>query len=225
VRARGRAGKMGGMSDVTEALRLIANIVRTGTVFAIDLAAQPPAVRVQDGAWESGWLQWVELRAGTTKTWNPPSLGEQVIALCPGGDTAAGYALTSLNSDANPAPSTSGDEHLTIYPDGARVAYNHATGALTATGIKSGLIDASTQIVLRAPEIVLDGKTTVTDLLSYLAGLSGRDGKGNTTAITGNITHKDGDLSSNGVVLHRHDHGGVIRGGDRTEPPRAAEGQ
>ncbi|MNV61091.1 hypothetical protein D3C71_1535850 [compost metagenome] len=47
---------------------------------------------------------------------------------------------------------------------------------------------------------------TVTGLLTYLAGMAGKNGKGNATTIHGTITHLDGDLSSNDVVLHKHKH-------------------
>ena len=36
----------------------------------------------------------------------------------------------------------------------------------------------------------------------------------------GNVTHSGGSLSSNGVVVDDHDHGGVQRGGSRTDGPQ-----
>ena len=121
--------------------------------------------------------------------------------------------------DANPAPSSSADEHVTAYPDGARTAYDHAAGALTIQGVKTVRIEASDEIVFDCPKAVFTGKVVIEDLLAYMAGLSGRNGKGNTTAIAGDLRHSDGVLSSNGVVLDKHDHSGVERGGSRTDPP------
>lgn len=192
--------------DIAEILRLLSNLIRIGTIFAVDLSARPAKVRVSTGGLETDWLQWREARAGTTTTWNPPTTGEQVIVLCPGGDPAAGIVLAGLNSDAIPAPSDSPDEHVTLYPDGARIVYNHSAGALTATGITTLTAEVAHTSTLKCPDIKLDGNVTVTGLLTYQAGMSGRDGKGNDTKITGNITHENGNLSSNGVVVHTHRH-------------------
>ncbi|MGE4335578.1 MAG: phage baseplate assembly protein V [Pigmentiphaga sp.] len=213
---------MAAMHEIAELFRLISNLIRIGTVFAVDLASQPARVRVASGDLQSNWLPWLELRAGTTTTWNPPTIGEQVVLLCPDGDPAAGVVLMGLNSDARPAPSNSAAEHVTLYPDGARIVYDHQAGQLTAEGIKTATVIASESATLRCPEITLDGNVTVTGLFTYKAGMSGKNGKGNGTVITGDLRHTGGELSSHGVVLHIHDHGGVLKGGARTEGPGAS---
>lgn len=197
---------MTGMQDTAELFRLISNLIRVGTVAEVDLLARPAKVRVKTGALTTDWLQFAALRAGTSTTWDPPTQGEQVIVFCPGGDTAAGIVVTGLNSDAIPSPSSSESEHVRAYPDGARIAYDHAAGSLTATGIKTLNAEASNSAVLKCPEITLDGKVTVTGLFTYQAGMAGTNGKGNATTIEGEITHRSGDLSSNGVVVHKHKH-------------------
>ncbi|WP_334168286.1 phage baseplate assembly protein V [Achromobacter mucicolens] len=206
MRARGCTGNMAGMNEVAELFRLISNLIRIGTVFAVDLKSRPAKVRVASGDLESNWLQWIELRAGRTRTWNPPTVGEQVLVFSPDGDPAGGVVLTGLNSDAIPAPSDSEAEHVTDYPDGARITYDHQAGKLTAVGIKSAFVEASETATLQCPEITLDGDVTVTGLLTYQAGMAGKNGKGNKTTIEGDITHVQGDLSSNGIVLHKHRH-------------------
>ncbi|WP_155872523.1 phage baseplate assembly protein V [Achromobacter xylosoxidans] len=211
------------MHEIAELFRLISNLIRIGTVFAVDLSSQPARVRVASGDLQSNWLPWLELRAGTTTTWNPPTIGEQVVLLCPDGDPAAGVVLMGLNSDGIPAPSASAAEHVTLYPDGARIVYDHEAGQLTAEGIKTATVTASESATLKCPEITLDGNVTVTGLLTYQAGMSGKDGKGNNTVITGDLRHTDGALSSNGVVLHTHTHGGVLQGGARTQGPGAGK--
>ena len=206
MRARGRIGNIGGMNDVAELFRLISNLIRIGTVFAVDVKTKPAKVRVASGDLQSNWLPWLELRAGTTRTWNPPTKGEQVLVLCPDGDPAGGVVLTGLNSEAIPAPSASEAEHVTDYPDGARITYDHQAGKLTAVGITSAFVQASESATVQCPEITLDGNVTVTGLLTYQAGMAGKNGKGNATTIEGNITHIQGNLSSNGVVVHTHRH-------------------
>jgi len=195
---------MAGMNDAAELFRLISNLIRIGTVMAVDL--KPARVRVSSGDLATNWLPWLELRAGRTRTWNPPTVGEQVLVLCPDGDPAGGVVLTGLNSDEIPTPSDSEAEHVTDYPDGARITYDHQAGKLTAVGIKSAFVEASDSATVHCPEITLDGNVTVTGLLTYQAGMAGKNGKGNKTTIEGDITHIAGELSSNGVVLHTHKH-------------------
>lgn len=212
---------MGGM-DIEELARLLANLIRTGVVFAVDLQSRPALVRVASGELETNWLPYLEFRAGTTTTWDPPTVDEQVVLLCPDGEPSAGIVLRGLNSEEIQAPSASADEFVRLFPDGARITYNHATSALTAIGIKTGAIEASEKFTLQCPEILLDGRVTVTDLFSYQAGMSGQNGRGNRTAIRGDLTHEDGDLSSNGVIVHTHTHGGVQGGDSNTRGPNAS---
>lgn len=211
---------MAGMNSAAELFRLISNLIRIGTVSAVDLQARPAKVRVASGDLETNWLPWLELRAGRTRTWNPPTEGEQVIVFCPDGDPAGGVVLAGLNSEGIPAPSDSAAEHVTDYPDGARITYDHQAGRLTAVGITAAYIEASESATIKCPEIILDGNVTVTGLLAYQAGMSGKNGKGNNTTIEGNITHEKGNLSSNGVVLHTHKHRTEGLDALTTEPAR-----
>ncbi|MFS6709247.1 phage baseplate assembly protein V, partial [Staphylococcus aureus] len=71
--------------DFVELLRLLENVVRTGTVTEVD--EDKWRVRVQSGGLETAWLRWNAQRAGAFKVWVPPSIGEQVWFLCLGGNT------------------------------------------------------------------------------------------------------------------------------------------
>ncbi|MDC8802562.1 phage baseplate assembly protein V [Halomonas pacifica] len=110
---------------VAELLRLIHNLIRLGTVAEVDHAAA--RCRVQVGEILTGWLPWLELRAGTTRDWDPPTLGEQVLVLSPGGEPAAGIVVTGLYQAAHPAPADSPNLQRRLYPDGTRQQHNHAT--------------------------------------------------------------------------------------------------
>ncbi|MDD3652315.1 phage baseplate assembly protein V [Immundisolibacter sp.] len=107
-----------------ELRRRLDNIVRVGTVAAIDHATA--RVRVQTGNLLTGWLPWSTGRAGTTRTWDPPTVGEQVTLLSPSGEPAAAIVLPAIYRDAHPAPSDAESVHLTTYPDGASIQYDHA---------------------------------------------------------------------------------------------------
>lgn len=214
------------MTDTTEILRRLENLIRLGTVEEVR-HTRPARVRVKTGGVVTGWVTYAEQRAGETLTWNPPTIGEQVVLLSPGGDLSAAVAFTAVNQEQKPAPSDAANETVTVYPDGGTVKYDHASGAMSITGIKSLYIEAAdsvhikTQLItLDAPQSISTGKHTVEGLLTYQAGMSGKNGGGNSTSITGDLTHQTGNLSSNGVVLHTHVHGGVLSGGSDTAGPK-----
>lgn len=50
----------------------------------------------------TGWLHWHSARAGKTRSRNAPSVGEQVLVLCLGGELDTGFVLPGIFSDGNP---------------------------------------------------------------------------------------------------------------------------
>jgi len=111
--------------DVIELSRRLENLIRIGTVSAVDLVAV--RCRVKSGKLETQWLRWHTPRAGETRTWDPPTIGEQAVVLSPSGDPANGVVFYGFNCDANPPPSHSAAQHVTHYPDGAVVQYDHGS--------------------------------------------------------------------------------------------------
>lgn len=221
--------------DIVELSRLLENIIRVGTIHSVDHVEC--RVRVQTGHLITDWLRWFENRAGQTTTWNPPTVGEQCIVLSPSGEIAQGLVIYGAPSQVIDTPSHSPDEHVTRYPDGTTLTYDHAAGlhkasypdgasisyhhpssALQASGIATGIVQAATSITLDTPLTHITGKCVIDGLLTYLNGLAGTGGANNNT-ITGSFTHTDGNLSSNGVVLHSHTHTGVQSGGSNTGEP------
>lgn len=190
--------------QLSEILRLLRNLIRIGTVSAVNL--DDGLCRVDTGNLTTGWLHWLTARAGNTRSWNAPSVGEQVIVLCLGGETDTGFVLSAVFSDNNPAPSASADALHWSFPDDAVIEYEPATGALKATGIKSATIEASVKILLDSP-LVECTKLLKTPQLEVTSG----------GTMKGDITHTDGSLSSNGKVLHSHKHPGDS-GGQTGEP-------
>lgn len=65
---------------------------------------------------------------------------------------------------------------------------------------------ATARITLDTPEVVCTNKLTTGTLEVQKGG-----------KMTGNIEHTGGKLTSNGVQVDDHDHGGVERGGSWTE--------
>ncbi len=146
--------------------------------------------RVQTGELITDWLAWLTPFAGSTRSWHAPTMSEPVLLLCPEGELAAGVVLCGLYSKTHPAPSTDPALHTICYPDGACLSYHSGTGTLSATGLQHAAIEAST--------ITLKGQVT----------------------IEGSLTQSGGDVSSNGIILHTHQHGGVRSGGSKTGGPQ-----
>ena len=89
---------------------------------------------------------------------------------------AAAVALPAVYSDAHPAPGSSPTQHITRYPDGALIAYDHATGHAHLSGVATATVQASTAITLDTPHVIATGALDVHGLLTYHAGLAGTGG-------------------------------------------------
>lgn len=181
--------------QITEILRLLRNLIRIGTVSAVKL--DDGLCRVDTGNNTTDWLHWLTARAGKTRSWNAPSVGEQVLVLCLGGELDTGFVLPGIFSDDNPAPSASADALHWSFPDGAVIEYEPETGALKAAGIKTATIEAAVKILLDTP-LVECTKLLKTAQLEVTEG----------GTMKGDVMHTDGSLSSNGKVLHLHKHPG-----------------
>lgn len=193
--------------QLSEILRLLRNLIRIGTVAAVNL--DDGLCRVDTGDNTTDWLHWLTARAGRSRSWSAPSVGEQVLVLCLGGELDTGFVLPGVFSDNNPAPSASADALHWSFPDGAVIEYEPETGALTATGIQTALIKAAVSITLDSPlvECTQALKTATFELTG-----------GGT--MKGDVQHSGGAFSSNGVVADKHTHGGVQRGGSKTDGPQ-----
>ena len=210
---------MNNLNSLQEIARAIRNLIRTGIVTDVDL--DEGLCRVQTGGMQTTWLNWLTGRAGRSRVWWAPSVGEQVLLLALGGELDTAFVLPGIFSDDHPAPSTSPDALHVSFPDGAVIEYEPESGALTVSGIKTAdvtasdsitatvpvvLVKAETRITLDTPEVVCTNKLT-TGTLEVKQG-----GK-----MTGNIEHTGGIFTSNGVQVDDHDHGGIERGGSWTE--------
>lgn len=211
--------------DLVELSRLLENLLRIGTIHSVDHERR--RAKVKTGHIVTGWLAWLERRAGTTTTWDPPTVGEQCIVLSPSGELAQGVIIYGVPSNIIDTPSHADNEHVMRFPDGATFVYDHAASHLHIAGIKSATVDAAETLLFKAgtsvtfdtPIVHDTGKHTTDDLLTYGNGLAGTGGD-NGTSITGNIAHQQGDLASNGIVLHTHVHTGVYPGGGNSGKPQ-----
>lgn len=206
-------------ADLVDILRKIENLIRQGVV----CQTKGDRVKVRTGDLITDWLPWFTHRAGKSRTWWRPSIGEQVFILSPNGNIELGCVLPSLYCNDNPAPSASGDGYFVEFSDGATFEYEPKNSSLIIKGIKTAVIEASNQITAKAgTKIHLD--TPLVECSEHVTfksfSATGGSASGNTGVLTGNVIHKQGELSSNGVVLDKHKHNGVKAGGDLTGGPQ-----
>ena len=184
----------------------LATLIRIGTVTAVDLAAARCRVRYGDpddeDPGETPMIRWLAPRAGQTRIWSPPSVGEQVILLSPDGQVGAAVALCGLVQDAFP-PLGSTTAEMIEFADGARLTYDPDARALSAI-LPAGAtaeIEAPGGITLRGP-VMIEGDVTIQGAV---------DVSQTVTAAT--------DVVADGISLVDHVHGGVQAGSAKTAKP------
>lgn len=96
-----------------DVLRKLENLVRTGTIAEVRHELPGALVRVPTGKNVTDWRPYHELRAGNTSTWNPPTVGEQVTLLSPGGDLAGALVIGGIHQNDHPALSTDPNKTVT----------------------------------------------------------------------------------------------------------------
>ncbi|AVS66643.1 phage baseplate assembly protein V [Paracidovorax avenae] len=144
-----------------EILRLLGNLLRVGTVAAVDHKAA--RCRVRTGNLTTAWAPWFALRAGGEqgRLWWPPAVGEQCLVLCPGGDTGGALVLCGIPSDALPAGSNSPTEARTDWSAQSRMVHDRAGESL--------VIECPGSITLRCGETELrltpEGATITPDIV------------------------------------------------------------
>ncbi len=151
---------MNSLNSLQDIARAIRNLIRTGIVTDIDL--DEGLCRVQTGGMETTWLNWLTCRAGRSRVWLAPSVGEQVLLLAIGGELDMAFVLTGIFSDENPAPSASPDAFHVSFPDGAVIEYEPESGALTVSGIKTADVTASDSVTATVPVVLVKASTHIT---------------------------------------------------------------
>ncbi|WP_035820879.1 phage baseplate assembly protein V [Janthinobacterium sp. RA13] len=216
-------------ADLSDLLRLLQNLIRLGTIAEVKGAK----ARVRLGpTLTTEWLNWATPRAGSTRTWSVPTVGEQVIVLSPGGDLTRGIILPALYSQEFDAPESSPTVHTTHYPDGAVVQYDHAAHALTATLPGGTATITADKVTSNAPSTICTGDLTVMKNLIVMqmatvngattlnGGVNAKAGAagGVAMAVQGTIKASD-DVLAGAISLAKHPHGGVKQGDDQSEGP------
>lgn len=207
--------------SLQELYRLLINLLRQGVVEQVDLDNE--CCRVRTGELLTDWIKWLAPRAGDSRSWWAPTVGEQVLIGAIGGELTTGVVIGSLYSNANPAPTHSANALHHTFSDGAVIEYEPEDGTLKAVGIKKAVIEASDEIsattkkviCTASVEIKLDTPNVICTNNLTTATLNVKKGG----EMTGDFNHNGGSITSNGVVIHTHQHSGVRSGGDTSGKP------
>ncbi|KWA42997.1 baseplate assembly protein [Burkholderia territorii] len=217
------------MDDFADLNRRLESLLREGTVIEVDHDAR--RVRVESGGLQTDWIRWVAQRTGDSITWDPPSEGEPGLLLCPSGEPTTGLFLPGVYCDGHDSPSSSPNKHVRVYADSARIEYDFAAHALTATlpagatvhVVAPGSVTVETDTAtVKAKSVTLDaddttvmGSLLVKGPLTFESGATGKNGGGagsgsvieiqGSAHFTGAVT-ADVDVKSQGVSLVGHPH-------------------
>lgn len=135
-------------AEIIELLRRLENLIRIGTIIAVDLSGEIPLYRVKTGELETDWIAAAVRRAGTAKKSHAYTSGEQVVLLSPSGDLGAAVISHALNSTTNPSPDNHATRDRATYPDGAVIEYDPEAHQLKADVMGSSIIMNRTRILL-----------------------------------------------------------------------------
>lgn len=147
-------------AQISDLNRRLANLIRDGLIAEVDHSGA--VCRVDTGDITTDWLPWYTVAAGNTRRWDPPTVGEQVTIFSPSGELAAGRVMRGLYTDDQSAPSEDPAEHMTTYPDGCVVHYNHETSTLEATGLKVAHLQASESVTVDTRAAIVNASESAT---------------------------------------------------------------
>lgn len=178
----------------------LASLIRIGTVLSVDLAEARCIVRFGDpddpAPAQTGPIRWLTPRAGLTRVWSPPSVGEQVLLVCPDGQIGAAVAIAGIVQDAFP-PLGSTTAEMIEFADGAKITYDAEASELIAVLPAGGTVDITADggITLRG-DVTIEGSVTVSETLTAAQ-----------------------DVLADGISLKSHKHGEVQAGSAQSGVP------
>lgn len=177
----------------------LSSLIRLGTVIAVDLAEARCIVRFGDpddpDPAQTGPIRWLSPRAGLTRVWSPPSVGEQVVLVCPDGQIGAAVAIPAIVCDAFP-PLGSTTAEAIEFADGAKISYDPESHELVAVLPAGGTVDVTADggITLRG-DVTIEGNLAVSQSATVAETLTAGD-----------------DVIGGGISLNSHKHGEVQSG-------------
>jgi phage baseplate assembly protein V len=185
-------------AELTDLQQRLANLMRVGRVHSVDYEAARLRVSFgKDGTNVSGWVPWMTSRAGATREWNPPAVGEQVVLMAPSGQDNSGFALPGgIYQTDSPANGNEAAKVVLDLPETGAWLIRIGNVVIQAMNNSAKITVGGKSIEVTPSKILINGDVEVT-------------GKINTT----------GDVVAGSISLqtHTHTHGG---GHGNTSTPR-----
>lgn len=160
--------------------RRLANVLRFGTITAVDTAKG--LAKVDLGDMVTDWVPWSTPRAGNDRVWSTPDVGEQVALLSPG-DPSMGVITGSLFQSAHPQNGNDGKDRRVTFSDGTVLEFDRSGSVMNITVNPAGNVNVTVgatelhlvngSATLKASTITLDGDVTVTGATS-VQGITSR---------------------------------------------------
>jgi phage baseplate assembly protein V len=180
---------------IAELERRFAGTIRHGTVAEVDPASGRARLDLgestEGGRFLSPWVPYSQI-AGALKAHVPPSVGQQLTLVAPGGDWQQAVAVPLGFSEKNPSPSSAGDRNV--------ITYGNVTLTLADDLVRAEIGSLAFEITSAKVRITVGG---VTFMVS-----------GGGVEITGGAVRHDGRN-----IGSTHIHGGVTPGEGKTDLP------
>lgn len=213
--------------------RRVANMIRPGTVVEADYKLA--RVRVALGKNKTGWLPWSTGRAGGDVTWHAPEVGEQVVVISPSGTMESGFVIAGgVYKEDIPANADSPEISRATFKDGAVYEYDREKHerliklpeGKSTVQVRENVVAELTEekITHRVgdnakAEITSSSLKLTIGSSSIELTASGISIIGAAVTIQGPVTQTGGNLTSDGIGLQTHKHGGVTSGVQVTATP------
>lgn len=202
--------------------RRLENIIRFGTIKTIHPAKPFTTVTVTIGAITTAKLRFLTLRAGKTKTWDPPTIGEEVMVLSPSGVLEMGVAIAGFNNADNPSPSDDLNQTIRVFEDGCIFTYDVSSHMLSAI-----LPPGGKAIITADGGVTVNGDTTINGNIQVNGSIAmtGNNTVGGSQLVQGS-SHSTGsfsteaDVKAGSISLTEHTHSGVQSGPSSTGGPQ-----
>ena len=203
------------ISMSAESNRRLENIIRFGKIKTVNPSKPIPTVTVDLVDIVTDEIRFITTRAGKDSTWDPPSVGEEVMVLSPCGELGLGVAIGSFYNDEHPAPSDDPNLKLRMFEDGCVISYDIATHHLSA------ILPDSGQATLTAPGgVTVNADTTINGNLKVTGNntVLGSQSVDGTSHSKGTFS-TDGDVVAGDISLKKHRTSGVQSGSSNSGVP------
>lgn len=214
------------------------NMIRIGIIKTIHPSKPFMTVTVDFGEITTAKIRYLNTRAGDDQTWNPPSIGEEVIVFSPSGVLEMGIAFGGFNNAEYPAISEDLNKNITLFSDGCMISYDTKTHALEAILPESGtaVLTANGGVTVNsnggvtvnamAGGATLNADTTINGnlLVNGSTAMTGNNTVGGSQLVQGS-SHSTGDFSTQADVkagnisLKSHKTTGIKAGEDTSGVP------